>query len=138
MNPSGKSRSKRPLWLKILAFSLLILAILGWMRFFESVVRCQEFIHTGMRPGPWYTAASGLVIGGLALAAALGIWLRARWAPWFTRITIVLWLAWMAVDRLIIASSPDALANWPFLAGAGILILAGIFVALQRGRDQFL
>lgn len=138
MNSSDKPRSKRPWWLKLLAFGLLILAMLGWMRFFESVVRWQEFSAVGMQPGPWYTAASGLVIGGLALTAAIGIWLRVRWAPGLTRVTVVFWLAWTAVDRLFVASSPNALANWPFLAGAGVLILAGVIFALQRGRDQFL
>ncbi len=137
MNSSGKTRSKRPLRLKILVFGLLILAMLGWMRFFESLVRWQEFTATGMQPGPWYTAASGLVIGALALAAAIGIWLPSRWAPWLTRITVVYWLAWTAFDRLVVASSPDALANWPFLTGAGILIIAVVLYALHRGREQF-
>lgn len=137
MNASAKSHSKRPLWLKLLALGLLILSMLGWMRFFESLVNWQEFIHAGMQPGPWYTAASGLAIGLLALTASIGIWLQARWAPAITRMITILWLAWMAFDRLFVAASPNALSNWPFLACVSILILAGVFFSLHRGKDRF-
>lgn len=138
MNDSGTTRSKRPLWLKLLAFSLLILAMLGWMRVFESIVRWQEFIAIGMQPGPWYTAFSGLLTGGLALIASIGIWLRARWAPAFTRGFVLIWLAWLWFDRFFIALAPGARVNWPFLLGASVVGLGAVFLALHLGRDRFL
>lgn len=138
MKINQPTHSPRPFWLKLLTFGLLILSMLGWMRFFESLNRWQEFIDAGMQPGPWYTAVSGFLTGGLALAAAVGVWRRARWAPAFTRIFVILWLVWLWFDRVFTADSPGALANWPFLAGVSVLILAGVFIALHRGRDRFL
>lgn len=130
-------RSSRPLWLKLLVWALLFLSLLGWLRLAESLARWDLLLAVGARPGPLYTAASGLLIGTLALVSAIGLWLRAVWAPGFTRAFVALWLLWLWLDRWLVASSPDALANWPFLLGSSVLILAIVFLALSLGRDQF-
>lgn len=138
MNSAGPSRAPRPLWLKLLAFSLLILSTAGWLRLGGSILRWNTLQAIGADPGLLYMAVTGLFLGILALAAAIAIWTRAKRAPLFTQIFIVLWLVWLWIDRAFFASSPNALANWPFLLGASVLVLAIVFLFLQRGRKLFL
>lgn len=137
MKLSNPSRSPRPLWLKLMALGFFTLSILGWLRLFESLARWDMLIAIGVQPGPLYTAISGFLTGSLALAASIGLWFHARWAPIYTRAFTILWLTWFWIDRAFISSSPNALANWPFLLGGSVIVLAGVFVLLQRGRDRF-
>lgn len=138
MNSSSPARPPRPFWLKLLALSLLILSTAGWLRMGGSILRWNTLQAVGADPGPLYMAVTGLFLGTLAMAASIAIWIRAKWAPLFTQIFIVLWLAWLWIDRAFFASSPNALANWPFLLGASVLVLAIVFLVLQRGRKHFL
>ncbi|MHB0924114.1 MAG: hypothetical protein ACYC3H_09140 [Bellilinea sp.] len=138
MNSSSPARPPRPFWLKLLALSLLILSTAGWLRMGGSILRWNTLQAVGADPGPLYMAVTGLFLGTLAMAASIAIWTRAKWAPLFTQIFIVLWLAWLWIDRAFFASSPNALANWPFLLGASVLVLAIVFLVLQRGRKHFL
>lgn len=138
MNSSSPARPPRPFWLKLLALSLLILSTAGWLRMGGSILRWNTLQAIGADPGPLYMAVTGLFLGTLAMAASIAIWTRAKWAPLFTQIFIVLWLAWLWIDRAFFASSPNALANWPFLLGASVLVLAIVFLVLQRGRKHFL
>ena len=129
--------ARRPFWLSLLAFCLALFSLSGWLRLTESISRWQLLAEAGVRPGPLYLAVTGLLVGILGLVAAIGIWLRKRWAPGFTRILAVLWLGWLWFDRLLVASSPTALANWPFLMGSSVLILFCAFWGLQQGKNQF-
>lgn len=138
LNSTNPSHPPRPFWLKFLSFSLLILSTVGWLRLGGSILRWNTLQAIGPNPGPPYMAVTGLFLGILALAASIAIWTRAKWAPLFTQIFIVLWLAWLWLDRAFFASSPNALANWPFLLGASVLVLAIVFLVLQRGRKLFL
>ncbi|MHB8193462.1 MAG: hypothetical protein ACYDGL_09325 [Bellilinea sp.] len=138
MNSSSPARPPRPFWLKLLALSLLILSTAGWLRMGGSILRWNTLQAVGADPGPLYMAVTGLFLGTLAMAASIAIWTRAKWAPLFTQIFIVPWLAWLWIDRAFFASSPNALANWPFLLGASVLVLAIVFLVLQRGRRHFL
>jgi hypothetical protein len=137
LNPEPAIPSRRPWWLKLLAFGLLALSLSGWLRLQQSVTRWDTLNQAGVQPGPLYLAVSGALIGMIALAGCIAIWLRIRWAPGLTLIGLGGWIIWLWVDRLWIAQSPDTLSNWPFLLGVCALILAGTIYALIRGRDQF-
>ena len=137
MNSPATSRARRPFWLSLLAFCLALLSLAGWLRLVESISRWQFLLETGVQPGPFYLAVTGLLIGAAGLVAAMGIWFRKRWAPGYTRILAVLWLGWLWLDRLLVASSPTALANWPFLLGSSVLILVYVFGCLGRGTEHF-
>lgn len=128
---------RRPWWLKLIAYGLIILSLTGWLRFGQSIARWDSLVEAGIQPGPLYLAVSGLLIGLGALTAGVAVWRRSRLAPQLALPMVVIWVVWLWVDRLWIATSPTALSNAPFLLGASIIILAGTFYALRRGRGQF-
>ncbi len=124
-------------WLNFLALCLLVLSLSGWLRGIGSIMRWGQLTQLGVQPGPFYLTVTGLLVGLLGLAGAIGIWTRSRWAPVYSNLVVFSWLTWLWIDRLLIAVSPTARSNWPFLAGASVLLLVGVFLILQRGRDRF-
>ena len=130
-------KKRRPWWLKLLALVLFILSLSGWLRLEQTVARWDSLVQAGIHPGPLYLAVTGAAIGITALVASVAVWRRVRTAPRLALLVLAVWLVWLWVDHLWIASSPTALSNAPFLLGASGIILAGAFYALRRGRDQF-
>jgi len=128
---------RRPWWLKLIAFGLLILSLTGWLRLGQTIARWDSLLEAGIQPGPLYLAVSGFLIGLGALTGGVAVWRRSRSAPRLALLMLVVWVVWLWVDRLWIATSPTTLSNAPFLLGASIIILAGTFYALRRGRGQF-
>ena len=137
MNPEPGTTPRRPWWLKLLAFGMLVLSLSGWLRLERSFARWDDLNQAGLQPGPLYLAITGALAGLAGLAVCLALWRRFRWAPGLTHAVLVGWIIWLWVDRLWIARSPAALTNWPFLLGACALLLAGTIYALQRGRNHF-
>ncbi|MFZ3078457.1 MAG: hypothetical protein WA109_02125 [Bellilinea sp.] len=137
MKPEQSTTSRRPWWLKLLAFGMLALSLSGWLRLEQSVARWDALSQAGLQPGPLYLAITGALAGLAALAVCTAIWRRSRWTPGLTLAVLVGWIIWLWVDRLWIARSPAALTNWPFLLGACALILTGTIYALHRGRNHF-
>lgn len=128
---------RRPWWLKLIAYGLQILSLTGWLRLGQSIARWDSLAEAGIQPGPLYLAVSGFLIGLGALIAGVAVWRRSRAAPRLALLMLVVWVVWFWVDRLWVATSPTTLSNAPFLLGASIIILAGSFYALRRGRGQF-
>jgi len=123
--------------LNFLALCLLALFLTGWLRGIGSIARWGQLTQLGVQPGPLYLAVTGMLVGLLGLAGAIGIWARSRWAPVYCNLLMFIWLAWLWIDRLLIAVSPIARSNWPFLAGASVLLLVVVFLILYLGRDRF-
>jgi hypothetical protein len=128
---------RRPGWLKLLTAVLFILSLSGWLRLEQSLTRWDSLVEAGIKPGPLYLSITGAAIGLMTLVAGVAVWRRLRTAPRLAMLVLMVWVLWLWVDRLWIASSPTALSNGPFLLGASGIILAGTFYALRRGRDQF-
>jgi hypothetical protein len=129
MNPNP-SRTRRPgrsfnLW--VLALGLLASAFAGFLRLQAAVYAWDVLTHLGLQPGPLYAALSGAIWGIVSLAAALGLLLRLRWAPVFTRFGVAgLALVYWA-DRLLFTHSADGQINAPFAAAATVVL---VFFAL--------
>ncbi|MHB0964950.1 MAG: hypothetical protein ACYC36_00715 [Bellilinea sp.] len=137
MNSETGIASRRPWWLKLLAFGMLMLSLSGWLRLEQSLARWDDLSQAGLQPGPLYLAITGALAGLAGLVVCIALWRRYRWAPGPTLAVVVGWIIWLWVDRLWIARSPAALTNWPFLLGACALILTGSIYALHRGRNHF-
>ncbi|HBA90535.1 MAG: hypothetical protein A2X24_02410 [Chloroflexi bacterium GWB2_54_36] len=137
MNPETGTTSRRPWWLKLLAFAMLVLSLSGWLRLQQSLARWDDLSQAGLQPGPLYLAITGALAGLAGLVVCIALWRRSRWAPGLTIVVLVSCIIWLWVDRLWIARSPAALTNWPFLLGASAVILTGTIYALHRGRNHF-
>lgn len=122
------------LWLLILG--LLVVSLLGWLRL-QFVIGAWQFLQqTGFEPGPVYQAIFGAVwgLGGLVCAVALRAgW---RWAPWATRLVVVLLGAWYWVDTLVFSRAPDALINWPYQLGLTLLCVGFTLLVLALDRQK--
>jgi len=137
LNPETGTTSRRPWWLKLLAFAMLVLSLSGWLRLQQSLARWDDLSQAGLQPGPLYLAITGALAGLAGLVVCIALWRRSRWAPGLTIVVLVSCIIWLWVDRLWIARSPAALTNWPFLLGASAVILTGTIYALHRGRNHF-
>ena len=59
MEENPKTIKKRPFLFKVLALTLLIISITGWLRFTQSLYQWQFLVEYKIQPGPLYIAISG-------------------------------------------------------------------------------
>jgi hypothetical protein len=122
------------LWL--LATGLLIASLFGWLRL-QFVIGAWQFLQqTGFEPGPVYQAAVGAGWGLGGLTCGLALLARWRWAPWATRLTVLLLSAWYWADALAFNRAPDALMNWPYQLGLTLACVAFTLLVLALDRQK--
>jgi hypothetical protein len=127
---------ERTVELWILSLGLLAAALLGWLRL-QFVLSAWQFLQqTGFDPGPAYQAAAGVAWGLGGLGCALALLTRRRWAPWATRLTVLLLSAWYWIDALAFSRAPDALTNWPYQLGLTLVCLAFTLLVLALDRQK--
>jgi len=118
---------KRFFPLTVLIIAMLLFSISGWLRFGQALAQWNWLEQLGIQPGPLYLAASGALWGALALASAVGLWLRRLWAVRLSQITtLVIALSYWA-DRLLVVQPNGSNYNLLFSA---ILTLFGVVFSL--------
>ena len=136
-NPSPVTRRLGRSWeLKLLAFGFLILAWTGWLRLYLTLVDWQDLMVYGVRPGPLYLAAYGIVFGTAGLVAAVSLFFPQRWAPLTARVTAFVTAAWFWLDRILFTRSAGGWTNWPFSAGMTVLCLLFVFLVLAAPAQK--
>jgi len=127
---------KRPFSVTLLAWVVLIMASLGWLRLAE-VVRGWEFLLS-LNPAPplFYLAISGLFWGLLGICQVWGLVLGRTWAPRLAQIAAPGYAVYYWLDRLLVAD-PSAMAHrWPFALGLTLVLLAFTFWVLSRPKSR--
>ena len=108
------TKKKRPFLLKLITYSLVIIAVIGWLRFYQSIFQWETLLRFGVQPGPWYSLVSGGLIGIAAGIGAVSSWFQLRWSRDYVRVSLaVLTLGWW-MDYLIFSQSSIAFYNLPF------------------------
>jgi hypothetical protein len=127
---------KRPLSVTLLAWVVLIMALLGWLRFYE-VLRQWQFLQS-LTPAPpvWYLALIGLVWGLVGTALLWGLVLGRAWAPHLMRVAALLYTIYYWLDRLLVADSAYIFTRWPFALGLNIALLILTLWVLARPKAQ--
>jgi type III secretory pathway component EscS len=120
-------KKKRPFLLKLIIFSLAIIAVMGWLRVYQSIYQWETLLRFGVQPGPWYSLISGAVIGVVSTIAALSTWLRFAWSQKYVQISIVILAAGWWLDYLIFSKSSIAFYNLPFRMVATSIYLGFVF-----------
>lgn len=138
MKPSDfpRYRPGRTIELWVLVLILLVGALDGFLRLQAAVYAWKVLTDIGIDPGPLYLAVTGGVWGLVLLAAAVGLFFRQRWAPRFTRVTVVVLALAYWIDRLAFSHSADTQVNWPFTLAATLILLAFVFSVLALDRQK--
>jgi hypothetical protein len=117
---------KRPFLYKIIIFSLLIIAVMGWLRVYQSIYQWEWLIRYAVFPGPWYSLITGVLIGVIATLGVVVGWLRLNWSAKYIQIIVVLLSLGWWLDYLLFSQSSIAFYNLPFRIVVNLLYL--IFV----------
>ncbi|PKO04118.1 MAG: hypothetical protein CVU41_18625 [Chloroflexi bacterium HGW-Chloroflexi-3] len=120
-------KKKRPFLLKLIILSLLIIAVMGWLRVYQSIYQWETLVRFGVQPGPWYSLISGALIGVLGTFGALSTWLRLSWGQKYVQISIVILAASWWLDYLVFSQSSIAFYNLPFRIVATSIYLGFVF-----------
>lgn len=132
-------RPRRPLPLKLVFWTLILWAVLGWLRFVRAWAD-QELITTALSPRSfWAIAGSGLVWGLAGLPALWGLTFRSSWTRPVILIDAALYPVLYWAERLFLWQDQSAQRNWPFMLTLTLAWAAVVFWALQskRSRDYF-
>lgn len=118
---------KRPLSVTLLAWVVLLLASLGWLRLIE-VIRRWDFLQS-LSPIPpvIYLAITGLVWGLLGAVLVWGLFLGRWWAPRLMQVSALAYSAYYWLDRLRIANPSAIATRWPFALTLTLALLGYIF-----------
>jgi len=133
---SNQQSPKRPLSVTLLAWVVLIMALLGWLRLYE-VLRQWQFLQS-LVPAPpvLYLALIGLGWGLIGTALLWGLVLGRSWAPNLTRAAALLYTIYYWLDRLLVADSTYITTRWPFTLGINIALLVLTLWVLARPKTQ--
>ena len=131
MNEQQKNAPKRPFLFKILALSLLMISLAGWMRLIQSIYQWQTLETYNIMPGPIYTAISGGLVGLIAGSSAVFLWLRLPGAKIIVQISVVTLVSGWWLDYLLFTHNSTAFANLPFRIAATLIYLVFVFIYLQ-------
>jgi type III secretory pathway component EscS len=129
-------KKKRPFLLKLIILSLAIIAVMGWLRVYQSIYQWETLLRFGVQPGPWYSLISGAVIGVVSTIAALSTWLRFAWSQKYVQISIVILAAGWWLDYLIFSQSSIAFYNLPFRMVATSIYLGFVFGYFYLTKKQ--
>jgi hypothetical protein len=120
-------KKKRPFLLKLIVYSLVIIAVLGWLRVYQSIYQWDTLVKFGVQPGPWYSLLSGGLIGILAMIGAVSLWLWLSWSQKFVQVNLVIISLGWWLDYLIFSQSSIAFYNLPFRIFANGFYLVFVF-----------
>lgn len=128
--------TKRPFLFKLLSLLLLIFAVMGWLRFSQSIYQWQYLVAYKVNPGPLYTLISGLLIGISMSIALFAFWMRKPWSKQFLQITVAIIFTGWWLDYLILTRNSSAFTNWPFRLAGSLVVLGFIYGYLQMAYPR--
>lgn len=124
----------RPFLFKILFFSLVLIALSGWMRVSASIYQWNYLLKYQVKPGPGYSLFYGLMMGLFFTAAALLFWLKHKSAKRFLQIGIPLFFAWWWLDYLLFSKTTVVYTDLPFRIFTTIISLSFVYLYLRFSK----
>ena len=131
MDDQQKNAPKRPFLFKMLALSLLMISLAGWMRLIQSIYQWQTLVTYNIMPGPIYTAISGGLVGLIAITSTVIFWLRLSRAKIIVQISVAILISGWWLDYLLFTRNSTAFANLPFRIAVTLIYLVFVFIYLQ-------
>ncbi len=127
-------RSGRPFLFKLLAASLVLISISGWLRLYQSVYQWEWLLRYEIQPGPAYTAVYGFGIGVSALVNAVFFWQKHPLAKRFTQLNIAFIISWWWFDYLVFSKTALAFTNFPFRILLTLIYLSFVYLYLKFSK----
>lgn len=132
---SVRGRGRRSL----LALVFLYFSLLGWLRLGAALTDASLLTSLGIRPGPLYLAAGGVLWGVTGLAGAVLMAFIVPWQEVGVRVVGLVFTLSYWVDRLAFTRSAELQVNWPFSLGmtlAGWLLLEWVVRTALEGKGS--
>lgn len=128
---------KRPLYVWVVIFWLLWVALFSGLRLAGAVNAWNWLQKVGVSPGAGYIAVSGAVFMLALAVAALMLALRARGYVWVVRGVVLAYAVWYWADRLLFTRDDASRANWSFALVVTLLAVGYGFAVtvLEARRD---
>lgn len=117
----------RPFLFKLFFASLILIAITGWLRLYQSIYQWDWLLRYEITPGPLYTAIYGFIIGVAGLLNAIFFWLKVRFVKKFTLINILFVFGWWWFDYLVFSKTALAFTDLPFRLLLTLTYLSFVF-----------
>lgn len=131
------SKKKRPFLYKLIIIFLGIIALMGWLRVYQSIFQWELLLKYDVSPGPWYSLLTGIVIGVVATIGVITGWIRLHWSALYIQACVgLLSIGWW-IDYLAFSKSSIALYNLPFRIVMNLLFLIFVFgyFYLEKEKD---
>jgi len=121
----------RPISVTLLVVLVLTIGVLNLLRVVQTVKQ-WEFLGELLAVSPIYFVISGLVWGLLGLVLAWGLFFGGGWAPRLLRVTSLINMIYIWMDRLVLRDPSSRYPGSIFFAVLSIVIVVIIFWILSR------
>ena len=131
-----EAREKRPLGVKVILLMMFVVSILGWLRGVVALVQWSWIEESGAYPGAWYIVLTGFIGGMAFLFCVVILWLRKRWSSRYVRWIFPVALVWYWLDTYLVARSPMAKVDLPFVTGMTLMATVFTWWVLHRQEKR--
>ncbi len=108
-------------------FSLALIAVMGWLRVYQSLYQWETLLRFGVTPGPWYSLITGAMIGLIGMIAAMLAWLQRTWSRKVVQISILILVVGWWLDYLLFSQNITSFYNVPFRIVATLVYVGFVF-----------
>lgn len=139
MTPSKPNKKpKRTFALYLLILASLIIAWSGVLRVQQTLANIPLIEVIKLQSRVPFLIASGIAYTLLGLSAALALFFRWRWAPWYAPLAWFFTSLLYWIENLLLTQSPAASVNIPFKIMLNIfLFLAALFILALPKQQRF-
>ena len=129
---------KKPLSVTFLILIVLIISVSNLIRLIQTV-RQWDFVRELIYINPIYLVISGLIWGIFGILLVWGLWKPERWSILIAKIGVILYLAYLWIDRLLISTNQADFKGSLIAVLISIIVLVWIFWMFSRHgvKDYF-
>ena len=132
---SGASdRPRRPLIVTFMFGILTFWVILGWLRFYQTLMQRQVILAHLPAGIFWYLLIAGLCWGLAALPGLWGVIRRKVWAPAVLWVAALIYPAIYWIERLLLWRDPTGQRNLPFMLALTAIWMGAVAAGWRSKR----
>jgi hypothetical protein len=124
-------RVRRPVSVTLLAVLVLTIGGINLIRVAQTLLQ-WSFLEELLPISPAYFALTGFFWGLLGLVLVWGLWRGETWAPKLLRVSSLIYVIYIWVDRLLVRDPSSRSVNELFSALLMVIVLVIIFLILSR------